>query len=403
MIDLDTRPKLYRKHTPVFTANLDAYESGRYRVISNEGSTRSSKTYSEIQLAAWVSLNPKIYGIKEFSVVSPSLPHLKKGARKDFLDIANEWNFFNEDDFNRTDNIYTFPGGSYIEFFGAEDAGKVRGPGRDILIVNEANLIPEETYIQLALRTREVIFLDYNPADEYNYVYKITDKPGNKKIHSTYLNNKGNLSKAQIEEIESLKDADENLWKVYGLGLRGTSSETIYTHWKQANMPGKGEVWYGQDFGYNVQSALIKVELYEGAIYADEVLYETKLTTTDLIEQYKILGIDRHKEIFCDAAEPKTIEELRRAGFNAKPADKDVTEGIRKVKAMPLYITPKSVNLIKELRSYKWRTDKDGKVLDEPVKFMDHASDALRYAVFTKLITPKRFIGVIRGNLTRSE
>src|SRR5678816_1828608 len=106
MIDLDNRPKLYRKHTPVFTANLDAYESGQYRVISNEGSTRSSKTYSEIQLAAWVSLNPKIYGIKEFSVVSPSLPHLKKGARKDFLDIANEWNFFNEDDFNRTDNIY---------------------------------------------------------------------------------------------------------------------------------------------------------------------------------------------------------------------------------------------------------------------------------------------------------
>ncbi len=396
MIDLDDRPKLYKKHTPVFTANLNAYESHQYRVICNEGSTRSSKTYSEMQLAAWICLNQQLYGQKEISVVSPSLPHLKKGARKDFLDVANDWQFFNEDNFNRTDNIYSFKD-SYIEFFGAEDSGKVRGPGRDILIVNEANLISEETYIQLALRTREIIFLDYNPADEYSYVYKIADKEGNKKIHSTYLNNKGNLSKAQIEEIESLKDADENLWKVYGLGLRGTSSETIYTHWKQGNMPGKGEVWYGQDFGYNVQSALVKIELYEGAIYADEIMYETKLTTTDLIEQYKRLGIEKNKEIFCDAAEPKTIEEIRRAGFNAKPADKDVTEGIRKVKSMPLYITPRSTNLIKELRSYKWKIDKDGNVLDEPIKFMDHICDALRYAVFTKLITPKRFSGVIRS------
>jgi phage terminase large subunit len=376
------------KYTPVFTANKKAYESGLYRVICNEGSTRSSKTYSEIQLATYICLNPKLYGHKQISVVSPSLPHLKKGARKDFLDIAEEWKFFNENDFNRTDNIYHF-GKSYIEFFGVEDSQKVRGPGRDILIENEANLISHATHVQLALRTLEVIFLDYNPADEYSWVYEVADKPGNKKIHSTYLNNKGNLSKQQIEEIESLKDADDNLWKVYGLGLRGTSSETIYTHWKQCdNLPNKGEQWYGQDFGYNVPSALVKVELHDGAIFADELLYETKLTTSDLIEQYKQLGIRHTDEIFCDNAEPKTIEEICRAGFNAKAADKDVTEGIRKVKSLPLNITRRSVNTIKEIRAYKWKMDKDGKVLDEPVKFMDHACDALRYAVFTKLAIP---------------
>lgn len=393
LTDLDNKPRVYFKKTPVFNANLAAYECGQYRVICNEGSTRSSKTYSEIQLACYIAERPDKYGIKQITVVSPSLPHLKKGARKDFLEIANDWGFFNEDSFNRTDNIYTFQSGSYIEFFGAEDSGKARGPGRDILIVNEANLISEQTYIQLALRTIEVIFLDYNPADEYSYVYKIADKEGNKKIHSTYLNNKGFLSKAQIDEIESLKDADENLWKVYGLGLRGTSSETIYTHWQMIdNMPDCEDFWYGLDFGFNNPSALVKVGIKDRKLYVEEIFYETKLTTNDLTDVIKIYGITRSSEIYCDAAEPKTIEEIRRMGLNAKPADKSVYDGIQLVKSYPVYITKGSTNLLKEIRSYKWKTDKDGKVLDEPVKFMDHALDALRYAIFTKLSKPKRVL-----------
>lgn len=377
-------------YTPVFEANLKAYEAKQYRAICNEGSSRSSKTFSEMQLASYISLLPQNYGGKEISVVSPSLPHLKKGARKDFLDIANDWGFFNENDFNRTDNKYQFKKG-YVEFFGADDSKKVRGPGRDILIINEANLISFETYTQLAMRTTETIFLDYNPADEYSWVYQIADKPGNKKIHSTYLNNKGNLSKWQIEEIESLKEADENLWKVYGLGLRGTSSETIYTHWQQIDhFPDCERVFYGLDFGYNNPSALVKIGIREKKLYAEEILYETKLTTNDLTEVIKILGLTKSCEIVCDAAEPKTIEELKRMGLKATEADKSVYDGIQFVKSMPLYVTRDSTNLIKELRSYKWKTDKDGRVLDEPVKFNDHALDALRYAAFTKLsVKPK--------------
>jgi len=372
--------------TDVYWENKDAFDSGLYRVIANQGSTRSSKTYSLCQLLIDIANNHKF----EISVVSESLPHLKKGARKDILDIVMDMGLFVEDDFNRTDNTYTFPlTGSYIEFFGAEDSKKVRGPGRDILYVNEANNLAMETYVQLALRTRKQIFIDFNPADDFSWVYDVADKPGNKLIVSTYLNNKANLPKAQIDEIESLRDLDDNLWKVYGLGQRGTSSETIYTHWKKVSqLPLKGEVFYGQDFGYNVASALVRCEYYEGKIYAEELIYEPKLTTNDLIEKYKAIGMNKTAEIFCDAAEPKTIEELCRAGYNAKPADKDVTEGIRKVKGMPLFITEDSVNLVKEARSYKWKTDKEGRVLDEPVKFNDHALDALRYAVFTKLITP---------------
>lgn len=377
--------------TPVYWANKKAYDKGIYRAIANQGSTRSSKTYSLSQLMIDIASGGKnqitgsAYGKKEVSVVSPSLPHLKKGARKDVLTNLENQGIFEENDFNRTDQIYTFPAtGSYIEFFGADDSKKVRGPGRDILYINEANLLGYETALQLFLRTREVIFIDFNPADEYSWVYDLADKAGNKLIVSTYLNNLANLTKEQVSEIEALQQADENLWKVFGLGLRGTSSETIYTHFKIVDdMPGKGEQVAGQDFGYNVPSALVDIEFYEGGVYWDEVLYEPKLTTGDLIERYKDLKVKKSRPIYCDAAEPKTIEELVRAGYNALSADKDVTEGIRKVKSAPLYITKRSINLLKEAKSYKWRKDKDGRVLDEPVKFNDHAMDAGRYGTFT--------------------
>lgn len=374
--------------TPVFTANRKAYQAG-YRRIVNQGSTRSSKTYSIGQVLMDIALQTDN---KEISVTSPSLTHLKKGARKDFLDELEKRGIFREQEFNRTDNIYTFERtGSYVEFFGADEPGRLRGPGRDILFINEANLLQRASYTQLAIRTRETLFLDFNPADEFNYVYDLSgpSQPEAKFIHSTYRNNLANLTSEQIAEIEALKDLDENLWKVYGLGLRGTSAETIYTHWTRVkDLPLRGEIFYGLDFGYNVPTCLIMLEHFENAIYADEKLYETKLTTNDLIVRLGELDISRTAQIFCDNAEPKTIEELQRAGYNAWPADKDVTEGIRKVKGMKLYITDRSTNAVKEIKSYKWKVTKDGKVLDEPVKHNDHAMDAMRYGVFTRLISP---------------
>jgi phage terminase large subunit len=376
-------------YTPVFEANKAAYESGKYRLISNEGSTRSSKTVSLTQLLGlWIPVEYQ----KSITIVSPSLPHLKRGARREFIKALQDGGIYNDGDFNKTDNIYNYPDtGSYVEFFGVEDGGKVHGPGRDILYVNEANLISYETYKQLAIRTNQVIFIDYNPADEYSWVYTEADKPTSKIIHSTYRNNLGNLTKEIVDEIESLKDADENLWKVYGLGLRGTSSETIYTHWKTGRAK-EGMTWYGLDFGYSVPTALVKVTQYEGSIYLEELIYETKLTTSDLIERMKGLGISRGDEIYCDNAEPKTIEELTRARFNAKPAEKDVYAGIQKVKSVKLFIDPGSTNILKEIKSYKWKKDREGKVLadEQPVKFMDHAMDAMRYAVYTKLNVRKR-------------
>lgn len=388
---------VYVDVTNVYDRNLDALLSGSYRVIANQGSTRSGKTYSICQmLALCIPYNFK----KSISIVSPSLPHLKRGARRDFLEIIENAGIYDENQFNKTDNIYHYPNGSYVEFFGAEEPGKVRGPGRDILYINEANLLPFSVYTQLALRTKETIILDFNPVEESSWVYDVADKPGNILIHSTYKDNPF-LPKEQVYEIEGLKDADENLWKVFGLGLRGSSTEIIYTHWRQADFPDNCEVVYGVDFGYNVPSAVIKIGFKENACFVHEELYETKLTTNDLIERLKGLGIERHAELFCDNAEPKTIEELIRAGYNAKPAEKDVYAGIQKVKSLPLFITSNSQNLIKEIKSYKWKLDKDGKIHPDevPVKFNDHALDAMRYGIYTKLNRPSfDFEAIMRLN-----
>ena len=174
------------------------------------------------------------------------------------------------------------------------------------------------------------------------------------------------------------------------MGERGASQEQIYTHYKLTNDTPPGEVFYGLDFGFRVPTALVRVTLAENQLYVHEMLYEPSMTTTDLIERLPSLGIMQYDEIFCDAAEPKTIEELYRHGWNVKGADKDVYAGIMKVKSLPMFITAASTNLHDELRKYKWKTDRDGKVIDkEPVKLDDHLVDAMRYAVYTKMKQPR--------------
>lgn len=367
-----------------------------YPVIVNEGGARSGKTYGTIELLILEAKRHKV----RISIVSHSLPHIKRGAYRDFRNIMDKWGLWSDDNFSYTEFVYTFPNGSYIELFGLEDEGKARGPGRDILFINEANLITKMVYDQLAMRTTRLIILDLNPADIDCWCYAVADNPANKKIHSTYRDNKywdgtawvSNLSSFQISAIEAYRDADTFMWEVYGLGLRGKSTETIYTHWKICqSLPMKGEIFYGQDFGYVAPAALVRVEHYEGAVYAEEVVYESKLTNPQLISLYDQHHVSKTADIFCDAAEPKTIEEICNYGYNAKPADKDVWAGIQKLKSMPLYITEKSVNLLSEIKKYKWKVDKNGIVLptEEPVKLHDHALDALRYAVFTRLSGPQ--------------
>lgn len=346
----------------------------------------SSKTYSVVQLLiiiASTKTNTRI------SFVSHSLPHIKRGAYRDFKQIMEQWNLWDDNKFSYSDFIFTFDNGSYIELFGLEDEGKARGPGRDILFINEANLINKTLYDQLAIRTTGTIFLDWNPADFISWVYNVADHPNTKTIHSTYKNNLSNLSPNQIAAIEAFKDLpDDFMWNVYGLGKRGAAKELIYTQWKQGERPCKGDVFYGLDFGYNHPAVLTRIEHYDGINYIEECIYQSNLTLTDLIQKIKQHVTDR-SPIYADAAEPKSIEEIYRAGLNVKPAIKDVWAGIMKVKSFPLVVTPNSKNGMRELSSYKWKKDKEDNIIEEPVKANDDFCDSFRYAIYTHLTIPK--------------
>jgi len=378
------------KATPVFYANKKAYEDG-FPVICNEGGSRSSKSYSVVQLLIHIALsNPNT----RISMVSHSLPHIKRGVYRDFKNILEQWNIWDEKDFRYTDFIYTFKNGSYIELFGLEDPDKAKGPARDILFVNEANLISKALFDQLLIRTTGQSFLDWNPADFISWVYEVADNPKNKRIHSTYLNNISNLSESQVRNIEQYKDLpDDFMWKVYGLGERGSAKEIIYTQWKQYDEAPDGDVFYGLDFGYVHPAALIKVTHYEGQNYFEEIVYQSGLTLSDLSRLIKE-KLPERATIYADAAEPKSIEELYRQGFNIKPAQKDVWAGIVKMKSYPINLHYNSKNLRREFMSYKWKKDKNDNVIEEPVKANDDLMDACRYAVFTHLTKPKFEVSV---------
>ena len=378
------------KATPVFYANKKAYEDG-FPVICNEGGSRSSKSYSVVQLLIHIAIsNPNT----RISMVSHSLPHIKRGVYRDFKNILEQWNIWDEKDFRYTDFIYTFKNGSYIELFGLEDPDKAKGPARDILFVNEANLISKALFDQLLIRTTGQVFLDWNPADFISWVYEVADNPTNKRIHSTYLNNISNLSDSQIRNIEQYKDLpDDFMWKVYGLGERGSAKEIIYTQWKQYDEAPDGDVFYGLDFGYVHPAALIKVTHHEGQNYFEEIVYQSGLTLSDLSRLIKE-KLPERATIYADAAEPKSIEELYRQGFNIKPAQKDVWAGIVKMKSYPINLHYNSKNLRREFMSYKWKKDKNDNVIEEPVKANDDLMDACRYAVFTHLTKLKFEVSV---------
>jgi phage terminase large subunit len=376
--------------TPVFYANKNAYEEG-YPIICNEGGSRSSKSYSVVQLLIHIASSKPNTRI---SCVSHSLPHIKRGVYRDFKMIMEQWNLWDESSFRYTDFIYTFKNGSYIELFGLEDPDKAKGPARDILFVNEANLISKALFDQLLIRTTGQAFLDWNPADFISWVYEVADNPNNKRIHSTYRNNLPNLSESQIRNIEQYKDLpDDFMWKVYGLGERGAAKEIIYTQWKQYDEAPEGDVFYGLDFGYVHPAALIKVTHHEGQNYFEEIVYQSGLTLSDLSRLIKEKLPDR-ATIYADAAEPKSIEELYRQGFNIKPAVKDVWAGIVKMKSYPINLHYNSKNLRREFMSYKWKKDKNDNVIEEPVKANDDLMDACRYAVFTHLTKPKFEVSV---------
>lgn len=371
--------------TPVYLANKKAFKEG-FSVICNEGGSRSGKTYSIVQLLIHIACfwQPGV----RVTIVSRSLPHLKQGALRDFKKIMKDWKMWSLDNWNATDNIFNFDNGSYIEFIGLEEPEKAHGPSRDILYINEANYLRKALYDQLSQRTTQCEFLDWNPAEFTSWVYDLADDGKSKIIHSTFRNNLSNLPQKIIDKIMSYKElADDFMWNVYGLGLRGASAELIYPKWKEfKELPNRGNIFYGLDFGFVHPSALVRCELYEGAFYVEEKIYLSGLTKPELFDKIKAI-VEEDAVIYADAAEPDSIEELYRMGLNIKPADKDVWNGIVTVKAHPLFIS--GVNIKSEIGGYKWKKDKNENLIEEPVKEKDDLMDAMRYAIYTHLNKPQ--------------
>lgn len=370
----------------------DILAESNKRITVMQGGSRSGKTYN---ILIWFIVKLLQEKDKTLTIVRQSLPSIKGTVLRDFIDILTKMNIYSEDNHNKTDQIYSL-NGNVIEFVSADQPQKIRGRRRDYLFCNEANELSYEVWMQLIMRTEGKTVIDYNPSDISSYIYDHVIPRDDADFFITTFRDNPFLPKELVSELERLREADPNFWQIYGLGERGLNQDLIYSHYKTTSeMPSGGEVVYGVDFGFNNPSAVVKVVFYDGVIYVEEILYETRLTTNDLVDKLVALGLGGNDEFFCDAAEPKTIQELTRRGFNAKGANKDVTEGIRTIKGNPLVIHQDSINLLKELRSYRWKTDRNGMKLDEPTKFNDHACDAMRYAVFSKLTIPTITWGAI--------
>lgn len=380
------------KTTAVFAKNIRCYNAGA-RLIANKGGARSSKTFSIIQLLLLIALkSPKALLI---SVVSESFPHLKKGCLRDFCMILELEGMREGVDYtyNRTDSIFKV-GKCSIEFFSADSPGKVHGPQRDILFINEANHISWEIYRQLAIRTAQTIFIDWNPAAEFWFEEeKLNLKPDTETLHSTYKDN-GFLSPQQIREIESNKH-NENWWRVYGLGLTGVYEGLIYSNWEQVNeVPAVVKsAWCGLDFGFtNDPTSLVYVALQGGELWIDELIYEPGLTNPAIANRAKGTAA-KSLQIVADSAEPKSIAELKTFGLwveDAKKGPDSILHGIEILQRYKWNVTSRSLNVIQELRNYQWKTDKQtGRQLNIPVDGFNHALDAIRYVALNKLDAAK--------------
>lgn len=383
--------------TAVFNQNLKAFNDG-YRVIANEGGSRSSKTFSILQL---------LYSIESLSnkrlitsTVSHSLPHLTGGAIRDFDNILEEEGVNISRVKTKNPHIYRI-GRSQHEFIGFDKPGKSLGAARDILHVNEANKMDFSIVHQLIQRTRIAVFLDWNPSEEFWFDEKgLRERSDVKVIHSTFLDNITNLTHGQISEFEyGKKRADEeaslgqkgywwNWWQIYGLGLPGQFDEIIFKNWKIYNELPEDNYYrlYVSDDGYTVDPYTLlelNVNKKKRQIYIKELVYSQGLLTDDIISYLNKIMPGHEHEIVVDCAASRLIGELERAGFIVYKSIKgagSVIEGIQVMQKWDLFIFSESISTINEFKKYK-RQERNGVFIPTPIDKFNHSIDAIRYGV----------------------
>lgn len=369
--------------TEIFEKNWDALQSD-IRYIVNEGGSRSSKTYSLCQMLIIYALNNSN---KIISIVRKALTTVKKTVMKqDFIPILKEHNLYNTIvTHNKSDATFTFPNGTIISFIGADEEQKLRGMKHDIAWLNEANELLYDDFQQIAMRTTNKIIVDYNPSSNSSYLYSIPEDKSIK-IHSTYRDNPF-LGKEQIDLIESYKDTDLSYYMIFALGVRANSKENVYQEWEicKTRPEELTDFIYGIDFGFTHPTALIKVWYSKNPLinklYIEEEIYESDLTSAELIKKMNERNIDKTKEIPADYSRPEIIKEMKQAGYKVINAIKDVKDGINNIKTFKVIVNDFAVNVIRENSLYKYKKV-NGEIVDDVIKLNDDAMDAIRYAVF---------------------
>lgn len=364
-----------------------AKEAG-FTTCSLQGSSRSAKTYSVVQFLCMLCFN---YAGTTVSIIRAGMPSIKRTVYRDFKDIMLNFGWWDDKCMNKSEFVYTFPNGSWIEFFSTDNEQKVRGSKRKILFVNEANELSFIEWQQLQMRTTEFSILDYNPSfSEDHWINQVNEEKSTYWFISTYKDNPF-LEPKVIAEIESLKWKNPSLWRIYGLGLRSMVEGLIFKNVVVDDyipIQAHRHRYRGIDFGYsNDPTAIVDVYIYGKIIYIDEICYQTEMLASDII---RVLKEDKKNiEVISESADPRLIDEIYNAGIDIKPVKKfadSIQAGIMKMQEYIIHITKRSTNVRREFNNYTYRQDKEGKWLNEPIDMYNHAIDACRYVVMEKLL-----------------
>lgn len=351
------------------------------KIRAVQGGTSSSKTISI--LLYLIDLSQSDTEPKLTSIISESLPHLKRGAIRDFKNIMKGHHYWKEENWSITDRTYTFETGSQIEFFSADDDSKLRGGRRDRAFLNECNNLKLEAFDEIEVRTKEFVFLDWNPTNEFwFYTDVLNHRDDVEHIILNYTHNEA-IPEEIKQSIEQRKNR-KGWWQVYGLGLLGEVEGKIYKDWVIIDEIPEGAKLErrGLDYGYtNDPTAIVDVYKYNGGYVLNELVYRKGMTNKDIADVLKSFA---DVLTIADSSEPKSNDELKLYGISVVGAVKgagSVNQGIQLIQGLPIWITKRSVNLINEYRNYLWATDRDGKVLNVPEGGKDHVLDAVRYAI----------------------
>lgn len=372
------------KASVLYEVNYNAKED----IVINQGGSSSGKTYSILQVLFTKALTE--YNV--ITVVGESIPNLKAGALRDALDIYNNSPELKQfvSDYNRTDRIFHFINGSIMEFKSYETPQGAKSGKRDYLFINEAQGISKEIFNELHIRTKKQTYIDYNPNAEFWVHEDLIGQPDSKLFISDHRHNPFVPQKIR-DKIEALRFKDMELFKVYARGMTGKIEGLVFRNFDIVDEVPLGAelLGVGLDWGFtNDPTTTIKVFRFNGELYIDELIYETGLTNSDVIRKLQSLGVKSSMDIVADSAEPKSIEDLKRAGFSIEGAKKgpdSIINSIDTLKQFKINITRRSVNTIKEFRSYKWSVDSSGKSINKPVDYSNHSIDAIRYVALNKI------------------